>query len=357
MAVPRFHHELPAARRQGAFAWSVLLHAAGIVLVVGIVRWMPAPRVENRESRITPLYAPQIEARQPEIPPVKKITLPPPKVLAKLTPPKITAPPVEPPRIEEKPKPVEVAQFKTPEPVIPKPEPKKAVVVGAFSQANEVVAPFRPKKEIVTETFAPGSSAQATLQKPPREVQTGGFGDPNGVKGTSERKGVLTVASLGAFDLPAGPGHGNGTGGSRGVVGTVASSGFGGTAAGSGQGDRQRTGTVSPAAFGAMTMAAPAPKPRAEDKPSVMPVEVFYKPVPVYTPEARDLHLEGEVLVRVTFGAGGDLRVEQVVRGLGHGLDESALRAAQQIRFRPARRNGQPYDSTALVHIVFELAN
>ena len=66
---------------------------------------------------------------------------------------------------------------------------------------------------------------------------------------------------------------------------------------------------------------------------------------------------EGEVLVRVTFGAAGDLRVEQVVRGLGHGLDESALRAAQQIRFRPARRNGQPYDSTALVHIVFELAN
>jgi len=61
--------------------------------------------------------------------------------------------------------------------------------------------------------------------------------------------------------------------------------------------------------------------------------------------------------VRVTFGAAGDLRVEQVVRGLGHGLDESALRAAQQIRFRPARRNGQPYDSTALVHIVFELAN
>ena len=106
-----------------------------------------------------------------------------------------------------------------------------------------------------------------------------------------------------------------------------------------------------------MTTSTPAPKTHVEEKPSATPVEVFYKPVPVYSQEARQLHLEGEVLVRVTFGAAGNLRVEQVVRGLGHGLDESALRAAQQIRFRPAKRNGEPYDSTALVHIVFELAN
>jgi TonB family protein len=355
MAVPRFHHELPALRRKGAFAWSLFLHVAGIVFVVAMVRWMPAPRVQQQQSRMTPLFAPQIEARQVELPPVKKITLPPPKVLAKLTPPKITAPPPEPPPVEVKPKPIETA--KLPETIVPKVEPKKAVVVGAFSTTNDVVTTARPKKEVVTETFAPGSSAQATLQKPPREVQTGGFGDPNGVKGTSEKKGVLTVASLGSFDLPAGSGHGNGTGGAHGTPGTIASAGFGGTAAGSGQGDRQRIGTVSSAGFGAVTASAQLPKAHVEEKPSVTPVEVFYKPVPVYTQEARQLHLEGEVLVRVTFGARGDLRVDQVVRGLGHGLDESALRAAQQIRFRPAKRNGEPYDSTALVHIVFELAN
>ena len=51
------------------------------------------------------------------------------------------------------------------------------------------------------------------------------------------------------------------------------------------------------------------------------------------------------------------MQIQQVVRGLGHGLDEAALRAAQQIKFHPARRNGEPYDSTALVHIVFELAD
>jgi hypothetical protein len=46
-----------------------------------------------------------------------------------------------------------------------------------------------------------------------------------------------------------------------------------------------------------------------------------------------------------------------VVRGLGHGLDENAVAAAQAIRFRPAARDGAAVDSTALVHIVFQLAN
>jgi len=56
------------------------------------------------------------------------------------------------------------------------------------------------------------------------------------------------------------------------------------------------------------------------------------------------------------FTASGELRIQRVVRGLGHGLDEAAQRAAEQIRFRPAKRDGQAYDSVALVHINFELA-
>jgi len=48
--------------------------------------------------------------------------------------------------------------------------------------------------------------------------------------------------------------------------------------------------------------------------------------------------------------------VIRVVRGLGHGLDESAVRAAQQIRFKPARRHGTPVDFPAVIHIVFQMA-
>jgi hypothetical protein len=45
-----------------------------------------------------------------------------------------------------------------------------------------------------------------------------------------------------------------------------------------------------------------------------------------------------------------------VVRGMGHGLDEAAIAAANKIRFKPAQRSGSPVDSTAIVHVMFQLA-
>jgi TonB family protein len=85
-------------------------------------------------------------------------------------------------------------------------------------------------------------------------------------------------------------------------------------------------------------------------------VEITYKPQPVYTEDARNLKLEGEVLLEVSFGANGTLHVNRVVRGLGHGLDEAAIAAANKMRFKPALRMGQPVDSTAVVHVLFQLA-
>jgi len=49
--------------------------------------------------------------------------------------------------------------------------------------------------------------------------------------------------------------------------------------------------------------------------------------------------------------------VNRVVRGLGHGLDEAAVSAANKIRFKPAQRNGSAVTSTAIVHVVFQLAS
>jgi len=86
-------------------------------------------------------------------------------------------------------------------------------------------------------------------------------------------------------------------------------------------------------------------------------VEITYKPRPVYTDDARNLKIEGDVLIAVTFTASGQVQVERVVKGLGHGLDESAMAAARQIRFKPAKTaDGQPVDSQAVVHILFEIA-
>jgi TonB family protein len=98
------------------------------------------------------------------------------------------------------------------------------------------------------------------------------------------------------------------------------------------------------------------PKILAEAGPTTTPVEIMFKPSPVYTDEARSLKLEGEVLLEVSFSANGTLHVNRVVRGLGHGLDEAAVAAATKIRFKPASRGGQPVDSTAIVHVTFQLA-
>jgi TonB family protein len=91
-------------------------------------------------------------------------------------------------------------------------------------------------------------------------------------------------------------------------------------------------------------------------KAVILPVSIQEKPTPVYTAEARKLHVEGEVLLQVMFTATGQVRVMRVLRGLGYGLDEAAMRAAEKIRFSPAQQEGRPVDSTATLHIVFQLS-
>ena len=86
------------------------------------------------------------------------------------------------------------------------------------------------------------------------------------------------------------------------------------------------------------------------------PVEILFKPRPTYTAEARSLKVEGEVALQVVFLASGTIRVLRVVRGLGHGLDEAAQQAAEQVRFKPATRGGTPVDTSATIRITFELS-
>ncbi len=209
-----------------------------------------------------------------------------------------------------------------------------------------------------TGSFA-GSSATPTLVRPVEKVQTGGFGDPNGVTAQGKGQGKLVMAKMGAFDMPAGAGSGNGAGGVRGARGSVASAGFGDGVATSGSGDGRSggRGNVHAGGFGDIATQPSSPQQRVVvSAPATTRVEILSKPKPVYTEEARRLGLQGEVLVQVLFGANGQAHVLGVVRGLGHGLDEAAVNASNQIRFKPAQQNGRPVDSTAVVHVVFELA-
>jgi TonB family protein len=238
------------------------------------------------------------------------------------------------------------------------PTPEVRIAPRKLDNLPPSATPVMPKPAIRTNVFSTGSSATPTIApRPASQVQTGGFGDPNGVPAKLNTGKAVNIAQQGSFDLPAGPGYGNGTGGANGAKGVVASAGFGnGVAISDGRGSPR--GTVRSAGFGDADVPAPPTVRTQAAAPAakITPAEILSKPTPIYTEEARRLHIEGEVLVEAILGASGKVQVLRVVRGLGHGLDEEAVRRAEQIHFKPALRDGQPADSTVILHIIFQLA-
>jgi periplasmic protein TonB len=65
-----------------------------------------------------------------------------------------------------------------------------------------------------------------------------------------------------------------------------------------------------------------------------------------YTEEARAAKLEGIVVLEAEIGTDGRAHDIRVVSGLGHGLDESAVEALRQWKFKPGTKDGTP---TAMV--------
>ncbi len=349
--------------RWQAFAVSYLLQGAilAVLLTITIAAPQIAPRIAQHVQLVAPMLEPAPTLRaQPvrvvQVAPVPKPALPvrEPEPVAKIQLP--APPPVEAQRPQRIQKIAKVPEIQQP-----------AAPVPAFDSKvlNALPGPKVPAKIVATNTFG-GSSATPTLPKmPASKVQTGGFGDPNGVPLNAHGSDHPNIASVGSFDLPGGPGYGNGTGGARGARGTVASAGFGNGVAvqgGGGAGGNAAQGRVQSGGFAAVT--APAPNPEeirqrhaaATAAPATTPVSIQAKPSPVYTAEARQLKIEGEVLLNVVFTADGHVQVMNVVRGLGHGLDEAAQRAAQGIRFTPATRDGHAVDSNAILHIIFQLS-
>lgn len=76
---------------------------------------------------------------------------------------------------------------------------------------------------------------------------------------------------------------------------------------------------------------------------------------PDYTNEARIANHEGSVLLQADVDADGRPSNLLVVRPLGLGLDEEAVKAVRQWKFRPARRGGQRVASRVRLEISFRL--
>jgi len=319
------------------FAASFLVQIAALVFVVNTSISFMAPVLQSVDTResvhlVAPVLEPAPKEPEPVIEAKKEPAKPiiPPKVQAK---PPLVAPPIE--VRNEVPK-VQVAKVTPP-------------TVTAVTKPDALRSPVLA-----------GSSAPVTLPKPPRQVQTGGFGDPNGVpvNNNSTGKGPV-IAKVGSFDLPSGPGTGNGTGGEKGIKGTVASAGFGNGIAGPGGGGTgsRGDGKVRTTNFASAEPApSEAPKRPAAAVSKDTPVSLLSKPSPSYTLEARQRKIEGDVELEVEFSATGQVHVIRVVQGLGYGLDESAVKAAERIRFAPARRDGQAVDAQGRLKIVFRLS-
>ena len=232
--------------------------------------------------------------------------------------------------------------------------PELNPVLEAAKMETPVNQPKRPKDDVKVGNLSSGSAAPATVNLPVQKVQTGGFGEMNGLPGKGNPNKMTNVNRLGLPALPGGPGYGNGTGGDKGVRGTVASTGFGnGTAIPPPSG---KQGTLKRSGFGDQVVGDAPRKKAASAESGTTPVDILGKPRPEYTAEGRSLKLEGDVVIDLVFRADGTVQVNLVLSGLGHGLDEAAVRAAQQIKFKPAKRDGQPVDFPARVRIEFRLA-
>lgn len=84
--------------------------------------------------------------------------------------------------------------------------------------------------------------------------------------------------------------------------------------------------------------------------------KVLHETKPAYTGEAQKNGIAGTVTVSLTVDEHGRALDLRVVKGLGYGLDEEALKAVAKWRFAPATRNGEPVSSAMVVKVDFDLA-
>lgn len=88
-----------------------------------------------------------------------------------------------------------------------------------------------------------------------------------------------------------------------------------------------------------------------------MKAQVTAKPEAGYTREARRVGVQGNVILRVLLLANGKLDRVRVVRRLPYGLTENAIRAACEIKFKPAMKAGKEVSQWVTLAYAFRLAN
>ncbi len=321
--------------------------AAQLVLIALLALW-PQPRVipyRPQESTMVRLDWPQLSLPAPQAPTLPRFDLPvrrsrpvaarQPQPLWRHLMEATTDPTLTRPRLAPQPGPLRA------------PAPS---VVATISPAPKFPAPAAAAAAPVELHQFAAATTKLALQPSPGAVKPSGFGGPQSQSITVQASGPVRLAGFAGPDRPAAVAAASGGGVQTGNFGTAlatGASGLHGTAA----------GPVASAGFD-LTALPPLTAAAAgtSAEPAYIPVEILFKPVPEYSTEGRQLGIQGEVVLAVLFQINGQLRVARVVHSLGHGLDEAAIRAAQEIRFRPAQRNGAPIETAALIRVTFQLA-
>jgi TonB family protein len=116
-------------------------------------------------------------------------------------------------------------------------------------------------------------------------------------------------------------------------------------------------GLVAASAFAEpVTPEAPSEAtPAAPPVVGVTPPEVLRQVPPEYPEAARAAGLAARVTLRLDIDQEGKVTHAEVVEPQGHGFDEAALRAAEQLLFRPAARAQRPIAVRILFHYDFKL--
>ena len=105
---------------------------------------------------------------------------------------------------------------------------------------------------------------------------------------------------------------------------------------------------AAPSGPGGMAQGA---TPRAGTRPPA----VLSAPNPTYTEEARQNKVSGDVVIALTVDEHGLPQDVRVKRGLGSGLDEKAVEAVRQYKFKPATRDGVPVATHLFINVNFKI--
>lgn len=98
---------------------------------------------------------------------------------------------------------------------------------------------------------------------------------------------------------------------------------------------------------------------KARSKPDTAPVPINHQKVfdekLVYPEKAKEMEIEGRVVLRVLVNEAGKVVAVRIDKGLGGGCDEAAVKAAFDVLYKPAILNGKPVKSSAVLPVIFKL--